>query len=105
MGKATVEKFVQLGTKVVLCDLPTSSGNDIAKDLGDNVIFVPADVTSEQDVKRTLETTKSKFGRLDVCINCAGTARAFQTYNFNKDQPHILQDFAHVINVSRNTID
>ncbi len=100
LGKATVEKFVRSGSKVILCDLPTSTGNDIAKDLGENVIFVPTDVTSEQDVTAAIETAKSKFGRLDVCVNCAGTARAFQTYNFNKDLPHILEDFARIMTVS-----
>lgn len=99
LGKATVEKFVQTGAKVVLCDLSTSKGNEVAKSLGDNVIFVPVDVTSEQDVTTALEAAKSKFGRLDVAVNCAGTSCAFQTYNFNKNQPHTLEDFVRVLTV------
>lgn len=99
LGKATVEKFVRTGAKVVLCDLPTSLGNEIAKKLGNDVIFVPTDITSEQDVTTAIETTKSKFGRLDVCVNCAGTACAHQTYNFNKNKEHLLVDFAEQIRV------
>lgn len=80
----------------------TSKGNEIAKSLGDQVIFVPVDVTSEKDVSTALEAAKEKFGRLDVAVNCAGTAVAFKTYNFNKNMPHKLEDFARVITV--NTI-
>lgn len=99
LGRATVERFVRIGTKVILVDLPASTGNSIAKDLGDGVVFVPTDVTSEQDVTSAIETTKSKFGRLDVVVNCAGTASAHQTYNFNKGRPGGLQDFADQITV------
>lgn len=44
LGKATVERFVQQGFKVVLCDLPISKGAEVAKELGENVVFTPADV-------------------------------------------------------------
>lgn len=100
LGRATVNRFAKLGTKVVLCDLPTSEGNRIAERFGDdNVIFVPTDITSEEDVTAALEKTKSKFGRLDVCVNCAGRAAAFITYNFNKDRPHQLDTFDNIIRV------
>lgn len=91
---------MQIGAKVVLCDLPTSAGNDLAKRLGDNVLFVPGDVTSEQDVTTAIEATQSKYGRLDVCVNCAGTASAYTTYNFNKNRPAKLEDFARIMTVS-----
>ncbi|KAG4069671.1 hypothetical protein HA402_014694 [Bradysia odoriphaga] len=101
LGKATVKRLVGSGTKVVLCDLPKSTGHSIAENLGgDNVIFVPTDVTSEEDVTAALETTKSKFGRLDVCVNCAGTAVAFETFNFNKNRPHTIEDFADTMTVN-----
>jgi len=102
LGRATVERFVQNGAKVILCDLPTSQGNEVAKSLGDNVVFVPVDVTSETDVSTAIDTAFSKFGRLDVSVNCAGTALAMKTYNFHKNVAHNLKDFAHVLKV--NTI-
>lgn len=102
LGRATVERFARAGSKVVLGDLQTSQGAEVAKELGDNVVFVPLDVTSEKDVTEALEVAKSKFGRLDVAVNCAGIAVAFKTYNFNKNAAHKLEDFAKVITV--NTI-
>ncbi|KAJ6632610.1 3-hydroxyacyl-CoA dehydrogenase type-2 [Pseudolycoriella hygida] len=47
-----------------------------------------------------METAKSKFGRLDVSVNCAGTACAYDTYNFNKDRPHMLEDFSRLMTVN-----
>jgi 3-hydroxyacyl-CoA dehydrogenase/3-hydroxy-2-methylbutyryl-CoA dehydrogenase len=44
LGRATVEKIVKEGGKVVVCDLPTSNGHDVAKSLGANATFSPTDV-------------------------------------------------------------
>ncbi|KAL1140941.1 hypothetical protein AAG570_000869 [Ranatra chinensis] len=100
LGRATVERIVSQGGKVVICDLKTSQGETVAKSLGASAVFVPADVTSEQDVAAALEITKSKFGRLDCAINCAGIGTAHKTYNFKKDQPHTLDDFVKVLTVN-----
>ncbi|CAC5406914.1 HSD17B10 [Mytilus coruscus] len=89
LGKATVERFVRQGARVILCDLEKSPGKDVADNL-------------EADVKKALEIAKDKFGKLDVAVNCAGIGIAFKTYNFNKKLPHNLDDFAEVITV--NTI-
>lgn len=102
LGRATVERLARAGSKVVLGDLPSSQGQQIANELGDNVVFVPLDVTSEKDVTTALEVAKEKFGGLDVTVSCAGIGIAVRTYNFNKNLPHKLEDFARVINV--NTI-
>jgi len=100
LGRATVERFARAGSKVVLADLKTSQGEQVAKEIGDNVVFAPVDVTSEQDILQALELAKSKFGRLDAAVNCAGIAVAFKTYNFNKNLPHKLDDFAKVLTVN-----
>jgi 3-hydroxyacyl-CoA dehydrogenase / 3-hydroxy-2-methylbutyryl-CoA dehydrogenase len=86
---------------VVICDLPQSEGKKLASELGDkNATFNPTDVTSEADVKKAIETAKSKFGGLNVLVNCAGIGVAFLTYNFNKKRVHSLEDFQKVINVN-----
>lgn len=72
LGRSVVERFAAAGAKVILADLPNSKGNELAKELGDNVIFAPVNVTSEKDVSEALKLAKDKFGRLDVAVNCAG---------------------------------
>jgi 3-hydroxyacyl-CoA dehydrogenase/3-hydroxy-2-methylbutyryl-CoA dehydrogenase len=102
LGKATVQRFVRNGAKVVICDLPISEGPKLSESLGKDTLFASTDVTSEADVTKALEQCKSKFGKLDVVVNCAGIGVAFKTYNFNKNLPHKLEDFTKVLTV--NTI-
>lgn len=73
LGRATVENFVRNGSKVVICDLPNSQGADLAKQIGnEKCLFYPTDVTSEADVTSAVELATSKFGSLNVLVNCAG---------------------------------
>ncbi|KAF7992126.1 hypothetical protein HCN44_001451 [Aphidius gifuensis] len=100
LGRGTVERFIKHGARVVVADLPTSKGSELAKELGPNVIFSPLDVTSEQDVKDALQLTKEKFGKLDVVVNAAGIGYAEKVYNLKKKQTHDLSTFARVMNVN-----
>lgn len=103
LGKATVERFVSKGGRVVLCDLSTSNGADVAAALGPNALYVPADVSVENDVKSLMAETQKRFGRLDVIVNCAGLSVGFETYNFNTNKPHLLHDFEKILQVNADT--
>ena len=46
LGRGTAERFVGQGSKVVICDLPSSQGQEVAGRLGDDAVFVPTDVCS-----------------------------------------------------------
>ncbi|XP_034839726.1 3-hydroxyacyl-CoA dehydrogenase type-2 isoform X1 [Maniola hyperantus] len=100
LGRATAEQLLKQGGSVIICDLPNSKGQEVAKQLGKNVAFASLDVTSEQDVKSALQTTVDKFGRLDVVVNCAGVATATRTYNFKKNQPFDLKAFQKTVEVN-----
>ncbi|XP_054707688.1 3-hydroxyacyl-CoA dehydrogenase type-2-like [Uloborus diversus] len=100
LGRATVERFIRNGSSVLICDLPTSSGDGIAKSLGESCVFAPTDVSSEADVKMALEIVKSKFKKLDVVVNCAGISVAFKLYNFLKETCHKLSDIEKVTKVN-----
>jgi 3-hydroxyacyl-CoA dehydrogenase / 3-hydroxy-2-methylbutyryl-CoA dehydrogenase len=47
LGRATAERFVREGAKVVICDLPKSAGQEVAEQLGENATFSPTDVRPE----------------------------------------------------------
>jgi 3-hydroxyacyl-CoA dehydrogenase/3-hydroxy-2-methylbutyryl-CoA dehydrogenase len=100
LGRGTVENFARQGHKIILCDLPNSKGAEVASELGPNVVFHPTDVTSEQNVKDAVNLARTKFGGLNVLVNCAGVGVAFRTYNFNKKTLHSLEDFQRVININ-----
>lgn len=74
LGKACVERFIQQGGKVILCDLPTSSGADVAKGFGPSVEFAATDVSSEIDVEKAITLAEDKFDKLNHVVNCAGLA-------------------------------
>lgn len=100
LGRATAERFASKGAQVVLCDLGTSKGADVAAEIGNDTLYVPADVSSENDIKALMATTKEKFGRLDVIVNCAGLSIAYETYNFHNQRPHMVEDFLKLLMVS-----
>jgi len=100
LGRATVGRFAREGSKVVVCDLKSSTGASYAEQLGDNALFVPADVTSEEDMAKCMNEVVRKFGRLDVLINCAGVAVAMQTFNYKRGEPHGLSEFERVLRVN-----
>ncbi|KAG1650973.1 3-hydroxyacyl-CoA dehydrogenase type-2 [Nymphon striatum] len=104
LGKAAAERLVRQGARVVIADLPKSDGEEVAKSISQScdgeAIFAPLDVTSETDVKNSLDLIEKKYKKLDVVVNCAGNACAFQTYNFNKGVPHRLEEFTNVMMIN-----
>ncbi|VVC27816.1 NAD(P)-binding domain,Short-chain dehydrogenase/reductase SDR [Cinara cedri] len=100
LGKATVERLVKDGHKVIMCDLPTSLGKTVAETIGSNTNFVPVDVRSETDVQNAIDTCKNLHGKLDLIVNCAGVSLARKVYNFNKSSAHDLEEFINVLMVN-----
>lgn len=100
LGKATVERLVKDGYKVIMCDLPTSQGSSVAESIGSNTHFVPTDVRSETDVQNAVNKCKELHGKLDLIVNCAGISVARKVYNFNKGSAHSLEEFTNVLMVN-----
>ena len=87
LGRATAQRLLKNGAKVVVVDLPNAlEGEGLEKlkastpefsENPDNVLFAPCDVTSEDDVKAALDNAEGKFGgNVNVAVNCAGIAIA-----------------------------
>src|SRR5438067_11784862 len=73
MGKASVKVFVREGAKVVAADI-SGAEKDTAAEVGEGVLPVHCDVTSEADVEAMVRAAVDEFGRLDVVCNVAGIA-------------------------------
>ncbi len=73
LGLATARALRDRGAAVVLLDLPSSRGAEAARELGDDVTFVPGDVTSESDVSAALAAVADDRP-LGVAVACAGVA-------------------------------
>ncbi len=109
LGRATAQRLLKNGAKVVVVDLPNAlEGEGLEKlkastpefsENPDNVLFAPCDVTSEDDVKAALDNAEGKFGgNVNVAVNCAGIAIAAKTVS--KKGAHPLSNFQKVLDVN-----
>jgi 3-hydroxyacyl-CoA dehydrogenase / 3-hydroxy-2-methylbutyryl-CoA dehydrogenase len=98
LGGATVRNFAAGGAKVAIFDMNTAKGSALADELGPDVLFQDVDVTSEQSIKTGLAATLDRFGKVNVCVNCAGVGFAQKT--MGKEGPHSFDLFKKVIEVN-----
>ncbi len=73
LGGATVRRLVADGAKAVIVDLPGSTGEQLAAELGEGVRFASADVRDPEQVQAAVDTAAS-LGELRVVVTCAGVA-------------------------------
>jgi NAD(P)-dependent dehydrogenase (short-subunit alcohol dehydrogenase family) len=75
IAKATAKAFAGEGAKVALAEISREAGERAEREIreaGGEALFVETDVTQDAAVRRAIEATIERFGRLDVLFNCAG---------------------------------
>ncbi len=92
LGAATAAKFAADGAKVVGIDLDVSSAPQV-----ENVTYVTADVTNEEQVRAAVATATS-LGTLRTVVNCAGIGPSARI--LSKRGTHDLGLFAKVISIN-----
>lgn len=99
LGRATVDRLLAAGAaKVVIVDLPSSNGETVAKELGDAVQFVAADVRSPEDVATAI-TAAAEAAPLRAVVHCAGRGGPVRVVN--KDgTPGSLETYSEVIGIN-----
>ncbi|MCW2680024.1 MAG: 3-hydroxy-2-methylbutyryl-CoA dehydrogenase [Frankiales bacterium] len=97
LGLATATELASAGAAVVLLDLPSSPGEEAAKGIGGDAVFVPTDVTDERSVQAAVDRAGS-LGPLRVAVNCAGVGTPGRV--LGKAGPLPLEAFAHVVAVN-----
>ena len=71
MAKASTKVFVREGARVVAADI-SGAEKDTAAEIGEAVLPVHCDVTSEADVTALFAAALDEFGRVDAVLNVAG---------------------------------
>lgn len=77
LGAAVAELFASEGARVVLADIDLDAAQattDKITAAGAEAIAVLADVTSDDDARRLIQTAADRFGSVDVLVNNAGIA-------------------------------
>ncbi|WP_040795096.1 SDR family NAD(P)-dependent oxidoreductase [Nocardia higoensis] len=80
VGRAVAMRLAADGAAVVLGSRGKDAGTRVAEQIraaGGQALFVPADVTVEDDVARLTEAAVGEYGRLDIAFNNAGAVRSF----------------------------
>ena len=72
MGRADAILLAAQGASVVVTDLNEADGQVVADAIGERAIFLPLDVTDEDNWQSVVAATVDKFGRLDILVNNAG---------------------------------
>jgi NAD(P)-dependent dehydrogenase (short-subunit alcohol dehydrogenase family) len=98
LGFATARRLIGDGAQVVIVDLPSSQGSDVARELGDSASFAPADVTDPDQVAAAVEQATSRGRDLRVVVNCAGIGTPARVVGKNGPMP--LDQFVKVIQVN-----
>ena len=99
LGRATALRLASKNAKVVVADISESAAAKVAAEIGiKNAIAIVMDVTNEAQVKDAMDQTIQKWGKLNVCVSCAGIAPPMKT--LSKKGPHLLDLFSKVVLVN-----
>jgi len=89
LGKALATRFLKDGAKVVVC----SRDENRPEDLEENIFWIKADVTKEDELQNLAEKVVAKFGKLDIWINNAGVLYRFPKGELiNMEKAHQMFD-------------
>src|SRR5690625_816196 len=98
LGLATTTMLALAGARVVVIDLP-SADQSLLNDIEGDVVFAPADVTSEDEVQRAVDIANENHD-LAIVVNCAGMLNGFKTAG--SKGPFPFEDFTKVVDVNLN---
>ncbi|CAN7493754.1 SDR family oxidoreductase [Variovorax sp. LjRoot130] len=76
IGRATAERLLAEGAKVVVSDVNVDQLHKTAGEIGtpDAVLALPADVAKKSEVVQLVEAAVQRFGAVDIMVNNAGIA-------------------------------
>ena len=75
IGEAIALSLAKNGARVVVTDIDQKDCEKVVKEiekLGSEGLALKLDVTNEEDIKKVVQLTKEKFGRIDILVNNAG---------------------------------
>jgi len=99
LGLATAKRLLENGADgVVLVDLPTSDGEVVAKELGDRVSFVAADVRDPEQMNAAFDRAV-EMAPLRAVVHCAGRGGAVRLVN-RDGTPGDLELYTEVVTIN-----
>ena len=75
IGKGICLAYAEAGADVVLAEIDNDAGKAVAiqiKAMGKKALFLPTDVTKEDQIKKMVADTLKEFKRIDILVNNVG---------------------------------
>lgn len=74
IGRGIAEAYLKEGAKVSIMARNVDKAQRMLEelDVGERLIFIPGDATSQTDIEGFISKTVSQFGKLDILVNNAG---------------------------------
>jgi NAD(P)-dependent dehydrogenase (short-subunit alcohol dehydrogenase family) len=95
LGRATAERLVKLGARVVIVDLPASQGEAIAQSSGGALRFAAADVTNPEQMQAAIDAAVD-WGPLRAVVHCAARGHTLRVLD-RDGNPGSLEAYEGVI--------
>lgn len=95
MGAATARRLVAEGAQVVCTDVLVDEGERLAKELGEQAVFMPLDVTDETQWDEVVTETERRLGDITGLVNNAGIL------TFNRLQDTTREEYLRVIDINQ----
>jgi 3-hydroxyacyl-CoA dehydrogenase / 3-hydroxy-2-methylbutyryl-CoA dehydrogenase len=100
LGRATALRLARGGAKVVVCDINAEQAQSTVDEIGtENAMVASVDVTDAVAVKSSMDAAVSRWGSLNIAVNCAGILSAGRTQHPKKG-PFDLEKFNNVLKVN-----
>ena len=71
IGAAVVRAFQREGTRVVIADINDQDGQQVAKSVGKDALFVHTDLADDSQIANCVERAVAAFGGIDFLVNLA----------------------------------
>lgn len=84
IGFGIASKFVNEGAKVVIADI-LDKGKTAAESLGPNANFYKINLRNRSEIFAMADEVHSKYGHIDILVNCAGVARPCPTLKLTEE--------------------
>ncbi|MDF3305283.1 SDR family NAD(P)-dependent oxidoreductase [Rhodococcus sp. T2V] len=98
LGLATTDRLIAGGAHVVIVDLPSSNGAQIAAERGDAAQFIAADVRDPEQVQAAIDAAEAR-GPLRTLVHCAGRGGALRLVD-RDGNPGSLELYSEVISIN-----
>lgn len=98
LGLAVAKRVQHTGGKVAVLDVNELARHTVSVELGNEALFIHADVTSESSVDKAVNSVAREFQGLTLAVNCAGIVQSKRI--IGRKGVLSQEEFANVINVN-----